>query len=86
MEGQRAAKGLSGGGPCFKRNASPSFETFMPEEHVFSGAVPFVATLASTPFVSVIALVFSRSQEASLAPRPTSCSLLLTDTNAFPLP
>ena len=50
----------------------------MPGEHVFSGAVPFVATLASTPFVSVIVVSRrrsqGRSQEASLAPRPTSCS------------
>ena len=32
----------------------------MPGEHVFSGAVPFVATLASTPFVSVIVVVSRR--------------------------
>ena len=34
----------------------------MPGEHVFSGAVPFVATLASTPFVSVIVVSRRRSQ------------------------
>ena len=56
----------------------------MPGEHVFSGAVPFVATLASTPFVSVIVVV-SRRLKVSRVSRSfsrTSANL----ANAFSLP
>ena len=80
MEGQRAAKGLSGGGPCFKRNARL---THLPSKLSCQGSTSSRAPcrssrhsprLRSSPSSSS-SLVVSRSQgsqEASLAPRPTS--------------
>ena len=82
MEGQRAAKGLSGGGPCFKRNARL---TFLRDFHARGArllgrrAVRRDTRLDSVRLrhrrlSSSVSRSQGRSQEASLAPRPTSCS------------
>ena len=82
MEGQRAAKGFSGGGPCFKRNARL---THLPSKLSCQGSTSSRAPcrssrhsprLRSSPSSSslVVSRSQGRSQEASLAPRPTSCS------------